>query len=301
MCLIAFAIQPFPGLELVIASNRDERWDRPTLPLQAWALPSGKQAYSGRDLQAGGTWLGLAQDGRVAMLTNVRDGQPDAAPRSRGELVTRWLDAAADWEDWLPRFDPQQYGGFNLVLGDLARGRWAWVSNRKPDDHGQDMDEAGGEALPPGWHGRSLGPGLYGVSNAALDTPWPKTVALKRALRRHIDDGAAAHAAQGLLDALLHCLPADPAELPSTGVAPQIERALSSAFVHAPEMRYGTRSSMIVHWHAGGHLDAREWTHLPESHDFAVDRSPFWPLAGSRLAQLASGLSLAGTQHPDRL
>lgn len=292
MCLIAFAIGARPELPLLIASNRDEQWARPTQPLQAWALPSGKRVYSGRDLQAGGTWLGLAQDGRVAMLTNVRNGQPDAAPRSRGELVTQWLDAGSDWEDWLTCFDPLQYGGFNLVLGDLARGRWAWVSNRAPGPL-ENADDACRQDMPAGWHGRSLGPGLYGLSNAALDTPWPKTVALKRALRRHLDGGADPDAAGDLLDALLHRVPPTEAELPFTGVTAEVEKLLSSAFVHAPRMRYGTRSSLLVHCHADGRLDAREWTHLTGSQQ-DTDHAPFWPLAGSRCIRLASVLHQPG-------
>lgn len=296
MCLIAFAIAARPDLQLVIASNRDEFWARPTLPLQAWTLPSGKAVYSGLDLQAGGTWIGLAQDGRVAMLTNVRSGSPEAAQRSRGELVTGWLDAGSDWEDWLSGFDPLQYGGFNLVLGDLVRCRWAWVSNRPSGLRvSRDLDEL--PALPDGWHGRSLAPGLYGLSNAALDTPWPKTVALKQALQRHLADGARPENPAPLLDALLHRMPAPDAELPVAGVAADIDRALSSAFVHAPEMRYGTRSSMIVHWRADGRLDVREWTHEADSSTPPGNQQDSrWPLTGSRYSCLESVIAPVGAQ-----
>jgi uncharacterized protein with NRDE domain len=278
MCLIAFAIGARTDLPLVIASNRDEHWSRPTQPLQAWTLPSGKQAYSGRDLQAGGSWLGLAQDGRVALLTNVRNGQPDAAPRSRGELVTQWLDAGSDWQDWLPRFDPLQYGGFNLVLGDLAHGRWAWVSNRSG---------AGGRQLRQGWAGRELGPGVYGLSNAELDTPWPKTVALRQALRRHVESGAGENGTGELLAALLDKEQASAADLPCTGVDPELERQLSSAFVHAPAMGYGTRSSLIVHAGSDGSASLKEWTHAPDDPLAATAGSRHWPLQGSRLRQMA--------------
>lgn len=262
MCLIAFAIGASPERPLVIASNRDEQWLRPTLPLQSWALPSGKLAHSGRDLQAGGTWLGLAQDGRVAMLTNVREGLPEAAPRSRGELVTDWLDTEIDWPDWLRRFDPGQFGGFNLVLGDLCKGSWCWVSNRRSAackaDEGIGSSRSG---LPPGWHGRRLEPGLYGLSNAALDTPWPKTLALKQALQNHIQAGAQLHDADLLLQALLDMPPAPDEELPATGLPIDFERRLSSPFVHAPEKSYGTRSSLLVHAHDDGRLVMQEWTH----------------------------------------
>lgn len=301
MCLIAFAIGASPDWPLVVAANRDERWDRPTLPLQAWQLPSGKTVWSGRDLQAGGTWLGLAEGGRVAMLTNVRSGPPELAPRSRGELVTDWLDSDEGCVDWLRRFDPGQYGGFNLVLGDLANGRWSWVSNRVPDTpsapaaagSASDATPDGLGQLAPGWQGCELEPGLYGLSNAALDTPWPKTVALKQALKRHLDDGARAEAAGDLLNAMLHMSPAAEAELPATGVAPEVEKRLSSAFVHAPEMGYGTRSSMLVHWNANGSLDAREWTHETAASVAPVERTGLWPLVNSRYLRIDSVAALA--------
>ena len=91
MCLIAFALDALPGCPLLVAANRDEHFDRPTQPLHAWALPNGTQVVAGRDLHAGGTWLGITPAGRVAMLTNVREAQLGNAPQSRGELVTAWL------------------------------------------------------------------------------------------------------------------------------------------------------------------------------------------------------------------
>jgi len=91
MCLLALALGVHADFPLVIAANRDEQWARPTLPLQAWRLPSGKTLYSGRDQEAGGTWLGFSEDGRVALLTNVRSGSLAPGERSRGELVTHWL------------------------------------------------------------------------------------------------------------------------------------------------------------------------------------------------------------------
>ena len=91
MCLIAFALGVVPGHPLLIASNRDEHLDRPTLPLHAWQLANGTPVVAGRDQHAGGTWLGVTPQGRVAMLTNVRQTHAGPGPRSRGELVTRWL------------------------------------------------------------------------------------------------------------------------------------------------------------------------------------------------------------------
>ena len=294
MCLIAFAIGASPEWPLVLAANRDERWDRPTLPLQAWQLPSGRTVWSGRDLQAGGTWLGLAEGGRVAMLTNVRAGPPEPAPRSRGELVTDWLDSDEGCEDWLRRFDPTQYGGFNLVLGDLASGLWSWVSNRAPDtpsapagaDCASNAPADGLGQLAPGWQGRQLEPGLYGLSNAALDTPWPKTVALKQALQQHLRQDSPLDAADTLLDALLQMPAAPDEDLPATGIPIEVERQLSSPFVHATDWAYGTRSSLLVHAHADGQILLQEWTHRPQA--LATDHPVrHWPLQLSSRRQLA--------------
>lgn len=289
MCLIAFAIGTSPEWPLVVAANRDERWDRPTQPLQAWQLPSGRTVWSGRDLEAGGTWLGLAEGGRVAMLTNVRSGPPEPAPRSRGELVTDWLDSDQGCEDWLRRFDPGQYGGFNLVLGDLASGLWSWVSNRAPDTPSAGAGSASNaplDQLAPGWQGRQLEPGLYGLSNAALDTPWPKTVALKQALQQHLDQDSPLDAADTLLGALLQMLAAPDEDLPVTGIPIEVERQLSSPFVHAPDWAYGTRSSLLLHAHADGLILLQEWTHRPQA--LATDRQVrHWPLQLSSRRQLA--------------
>uniref|UniRef100_UPI003561741F NRDE family protein n=1 Tax=Hydrogenophaga sp. TaxID=1904254 RepID=UPI003561741F len=179
MCLIAFAINADPHCPLLIAANRDEAWDRPSAALARWALPNGQAVIAGRDLRDGGTWLGLTPSGRVAMLTNVRDAQPAKAPRSRGELVTRWLQGDADWADFSGALLAQDYGGFNLVVGDFTQGFWACVSNRHPK-HPHRAEST------PRLHTLPLGAGVYGLSNAALDTPWPKTLALKSALASRV-------------------------------------------------------------------------------------------------------------------
>ena len=185
MCLAAFAIHASARWPLVIASNRDESFDRSTLPLAQWKGKSGQSIISGRDGRAGGTWLGITGAGRVALLTNVREqmiasGAP--YPRSRGELVVRWLEGDMDAATFMESTDHLAYGGFNLVLGDWQTGNWTCLSNRHAEI------ETGGGRLPAqqkpgaGWHMRALPPGVYGLSNAALDTPWPKTTALKSAL-----------------------------------------------------------------------------------------------------------------------
>jgi uncharacterized protein with NRDE domain len=238
VCLVAFAINTSARWPLVIAANRDEFWERPTLPLSRWQSATGQEIIAGRDLRGGGTWLGISPCGRIAFLTNVREAQPAAAPRSRGELVTRWLEGSAGASEFAQTLeqDGAAYGGFNLVLGDFQTDAWSWLTNR----HGAAST----------LHLQALMPGVYGLSNAALNTPWPKTTALQHVLA----DALSAQADPPNPDALQARLwtalasreraPLD--QLPATGVPLAVEEALSSAFVDFPERGYGTRSSTVL-------------------------------------------------------
>jgi uncharacterized protein with NRDE domain len=268
MCLIAFAVAARPGLPLLLAANRDEFFERPTAPLHRWALPAGGEVLAGRDLRDGGTWLGVSLCGRVAMLTNVRG--PEAAPgqRSRGELATRWL-SGQRLDALKADIDPRAYGGFNLVVGDIHAGAWHWISNCDPR-----QPHAGVVARLAG---RTLAPGVYGLSNAALDTPWPKALRLKAALNASLQTAELApepaqragwerELARALADGTT--APAD--ALPATGIDPEREAGLSSAFVQLPDHAYGTRSSLALRIAAapgapGWRLDAHEWTHTPQA------------------------------------
>lgn len=278
MCLIAFALNAAPACPLLIAANRDEFLDRPTAALHRWHLDDGTEIVGGRDLRDGGTWLGLSPQGRVAMLTNVRQSLAGPGARSRGELVTRWLQGDGHEDSLADAIDPGAYGGFNLVVGDFHRQRWSWLSNRPP--------EAPHDPGAPALHRKALSAGVYGLSNASLDTPWPKTLRLKQAVT---DALASMSTTEDWLLPLARSLsdgtPAGAAELPHTGVPDDMERALSSAFVSAsvpsaspsvraglgrpgaalmPGRAYGTRSSLVVSARpaANGwdvHMD--EWTH----------------------------------------
>lgn len=237
MCLIAFAIGASPRWPLVIAANRDEFLNRPTAPLARWHTETGQEVISGRDLRAGGTWLGLSPGGRVAMLTNVREPRPVAGEKSRGELVLRWLEGDMGANQFMAQTDGAAYGGFNLVLGDFQSSAWHWLSNQSSGADGSPVQS---------WQSRALKPGVYGLSNGALDTPWPKTRALTTALR----EALASDRQQDLQAALWSALqdrqrPGD-RQLPSTGVPLALERALSSVFVDFPEHGYGTRSSTVL-------------------------------------------------------
>ncbi|NIC40758.1 NRDE family protein [Aquabacterium sp. A08] len=281
MCLIAFALGGTGPCPLLLASNRDEWWQRPTQPLDRWHSPVGTPIWAGRDAEAGGTWLGFSAHGRVAMLTNVRPRGPESAPRSRGELPLHWLDGPGHtphWRDLVARTHPAAYNGFNLVLGDLHTATWVWLSNRPTAEAPQSSDLG----LPTGWTGRSLGPGVYGLSNAHLDTPWPKTLALRAAVRAAHARLRTGPAPDGwhapLLRQLLDARPAPDA------TADAWQRGLSSTFVHLPAHGYGTRSSLIARCSLGADgpaLELQEWTHAVQSAPHAVPVASHWPLDAS--------------------
>jgi uncharacterized protein with NRDE domain len=257
MCLIAFAIDAAPGTPLLVAANRDEHFARPTAPLQRWRLEGGADVVAGRDLREGGTWMGLTPGGRVAWLTNVRQPGLERGERSRGELVSRWLASHADAEGFAEGLEAARYSGFNLVVGDLRRGHWHWLSNRDPAQPHSPVPDG----QPVRLHLAPLAPGVHTLSNATLDTPWPKARRLAGALRQALAEPPMGDAL--LADALTDTRLADDAELPQSGVPLAIERALSSPFVRMPERGYGTRSSTVLRWHAQGVLQVDEWTHGP--------------------------------------
>lgn len=245
MCLMALALGLSSRWPLLMATNRDEFHERPTLALSRWTSADGNLVMSGRDLRAGGTWLGCSPTGRLALLTNVREGAALAGPRSRGELPLRWLASQQESETFLGNAVASDYAGCNLIMGDSASGQWTWASNR------------GNRASA--WTSQSLRPGLYGLSNALLDTPWPKTLALKAAVAealsaadQHLSaqkgaaDVALAQLQSRLWAALGNRTLAAKNKLPSTGVEPELELGLSSAWVNLPVRGYGTRCSTLV-------------------------------------------------------
>lgn len=294
MCLLAFAVAP-SGTEacpLLIASNRDEYWDRETETLKAWPLPNGAVAYAGRDRRAGGTWLGITASGRVAMLTNIRGAIARSHHRSRGDLVMHWLQQPAGsfgWSDWVVSHPAHGFAGFNLVVGDLRSGRWAWLSNGQHDT-GHLEGRAHSQPAPPGWQVFELSAGVYGLSNAGLDTPWPKTVRLKQAVQTawpHAQAGPGTDWQPPLHQVLMDMRRShEPG-----GDGP--EAALSSPFVHVPEARYGTRCTTLIRF-AHGHWDISEWTHEHERPAACALGDPtktpstqdLWPLQHSRCTRL---------------
>ncbi|WP_369989139.1 NRDE family protein [Pseudomonas xanthosomatis] len=219
MCLIVFAWRPGAARPLIVAANRDEFYARPTQALAAWEDAPG--VHAGRDLEAGGTWLGVGPQGRFAALTNIRDPGQALGPRSRGELVANFLSGKLGVEAYLDQVASRagQYSGFNLLVGDGQR--LGYLHAR--------------EAAP-----RLLAPGVYGLSNAGLDTPWPKLVKARRGLEGLLESAEP----QRLLELLADGEPAADGELPETGVGLATEKLLSSVFIAS--QNYGTRASTVL-------------------------------------------------------
>lgn len=231
MCTLLMALDARPDLSLLVLSNRDEAHARPTEPMHAWPDPHG--LIAGRDGERGGLWLGVDHRGRLAALTNVREGlaAPDPRAPSRGRLGLEFLGSPRGLHHSLDRLAEcaGDYPGFNLLLG-TARAVY-WVSNRLPG-------LASGPSIC-----RRLSPGLHGLSNGTLDEPWPKVRHGLRALQ----DLLARPGLPGetdLLDLLLDDRPAPDGELPDTGVGLDHERRLSPLFIRGES--YGTRASTLL-------------------------------------------------------
>jgi uncharacterized protein with NRDE domain len=215
VCLIALAYQVHPRFPFIIAANRDEFMDRPARPAQFWS--DAPHLFAGRDLRAGGTWLGITRTGRFAAITNYRDlrRSPVLGP-SRGQLVRAALDGA---------FDPSAtgaYEGFNLLCGPL--GALRYHNNIQPTDE-------------------ALSPGIHGLSNHFLDTPWPKVQRAKAEMQRLVN-GPDAELIPGLFTLLSDDAIAQDGQLPDTGLPLPLERAASSIFIRSTG--YGTRCSTVV-------------------------------------------------------
>lgn len=230
MCLITLAYHVHPRYPLVLAANRDEFHERPTAPASWWS--DAPHVLAGRDLRAGGTWLGITRQGHFAALTNHRDLRREPKPGpSRGLLVRSALVGTATLDD------TAAYEGFNLLHGPLDRLRYH--NNIEPTDV-------------------ALEPGIHGLSNALLNTPWPKVQRAKAGMERALSSS------EGVLVEDLFALLADPAQaeveqLPDTGLTPPMERALSSVFIATTG--YGTRCSTVLLVDTDGqvYFEERTW------------------------------------------
>ena len=251
MCLIAFAWRAHPDYPLVLVANRDEYYARPAQAAHFW--PDRPNIFAGRDLEAGGSWLGVTRSGRVAALTNYRDPashRADAA--SRGSLVSEYLSLENSPRQYAASLLQQadRYNGFNLLLGD--GNELVYYSNR-------------GDGI------ESLQPGVYGLSNALLDTPWPKTRNAKARLGQWLaNPGTVETLARLLVDPTT----AEDDELPSTGIDRQLEKALSAQFIELEH--YGTRCASALTVDDLGKAEFIEQCFAPE-HGITVQQlDAFW-------------------------
>ncbi len=240
MCLIVLARAVHPDYPLILLAHRDEFTARPSLPLHWWP---DLDCLAGRDSQAGGSWLGLSRRGRFAAVTNVREGLPEASARSRGELITGWLNSQQTDLDNESRRLAQagQYSGFNLLFGGWQNGRLLlqFASNRFP--------------------ARPVPDGVSALSNGDFDAPWPKARLARQRLLALLASGEPPD--EHWLDALLDRARAADGELPDTGIGLERERWLSPLLITGPH--YGTRAATLLALHRSGQATVIERTLAP--------------------------------------
>jgi uncharacterized protein with NRDE domain len=235
MCLIIFAYKHHPHYPLVLTANRDEFYERPTSRAHFW--DDHPDLLAGRDIKYGGTWMGITRSGRFAAVTNFRDlTDLREHPLSRGLMVKEFFTSHESPETFLKRIIPreEEYNGFNILVGDITS--LMYYSNRS-----REM--------------KTLEPGIYGLSNHLLDTPWPKVIRSRHALVEIIE-GSDPVNMDRLSRILYDQTQAEDYELPDTGFSIEWERVLSSPFIVSPD--YGTRSSTTILIDNTGHVDFME-------------------------------------------
>lgn len=230
MCLIVIGWRVHPDYPLVVAANRDEFYARPSTPIARWA--DAPQVIGGLDLEAGGTWLGITDSGRFAAVTNVREPGMAKGAVSRGSLTRNFLTTTLPAMAYAESIEPARHSGFNLLLTDGKS--LIYCSNRDGEP-------------------RELQPGIYGLSNHLLDSPWPKLLAARQAFAEALPDLPDETAFFQLL-ADQQIVPDE--NLPSTGVPIEWERLLSAVFVKSEN--YGTRASTVAWQCYDGRISVHE-------------------------------------------
>ncbi len=253
MCLIVFAWHVVPGVPVIAAANRDEFYDRPATPAAPW--PEHPHVIAGRDLQGGGSWMGVSMAGargpRFAALTNIRaPGERRENAPTRGALVADFLKDEIDAADYVARIAARadDYNGYNLVLGDHES--LYWYSNR---GH---ADPRNGQPLEPGR--------IYGISNGLLDAPWPKVLRTKAQFASLLCQGAPEDA---YFEMLADTTRAPDLRLPETGVPIEVERMLSPVCIESEG--YGTRTSTVVKLYRDAPPELHERVVQPQSRELA--------------------------------
>lgn len=244
MCLIAIAFGVDPCRPLVVAANRDEAYARPTMPSHWW---EEAPILAGRDLEKGGTWMGISKSGHFCALTNYRDpAERTEGKKSRGHIVRSFLESDHTADVFLNELDRErnQYPGFNVIAG-TAEALHVYSSR------------SGKKAFP-------LEPGIHALSNAFLNTPWPKTECIKKQMAQSLGSR------ENLFRMLQDKRAASDEELPATGVSLEWERLLSPIFIESPH--YGTRCSTIVEVNS---RQAANWTERTFKRGFPVEEHAF--------------------------
>lgn len=264
MCIAYLALATHEQWPLIIAANRDEQHARPTRPTAPW--PQNQRVIGGLDLQAGGTWFAVHQDGRFALLTNFRDMQPPSGqPTSRGFLCSDFLLATQmDAKTYIEHVASQgsHYQGFNLIVGQ-------WQSSTGRFDCYYFSNRGAREPI-------ALPPGHYVLSNHLLNTPWPKSERLLQNIQQQIQ-GQTPPIVDNLYEALRDEVKATDALLPETGLSLDKERLLSSPFIISPD--YGTKSSSVWLVSQTGHSFLHECSYNSNGQE---NERHSWPLHLSR-------------------
>jgi uncharacterized protein with NRDE domain len=222
VCLIVFSWNAHPEYRLVLAANRDEYHSRPARDAHWW--PDRQHVLAGRDLQAGGTWLGVSRKGRFATVTNYREMQRSTGRlRSRGEIVSRFIDGETGPDDFVSSIVGANYAGYSLLAAN--RRQMVYSSNRSREPS-------------------VLNPGIYGLSNADLDAPWPKLLRSRDALKLLVDGNTVDE--HSLMRLLADRMPAPLDQIDNSQLPFPLARALSAPFIVSAE--YGTRCSTTLLW-----------------------------------------------------
>ncbi|SER42296.1 NRDE family protein [Salipaludibacillus aurantiacus] len=237
MCIIGTALNVHPDYPFIMAANRDEFYNRRTKEAHFW--PEDPSVLGGKDLERGGSWLGISSSGDLAALTNVRRPSSDSdALRSRGELISSYFNKRNTFKQNLNMRD--KYGGFNLLYGNL--NKLTFITNQSGDK-------------------KVLTRGIHVLSNASLNSPWPKSLMLKKGIEK-----STAYTGSRLVEYLLQLLsfnePFADKELPDTGVGIALERKLSPVFIQTEN--YGTRSSTVILADRSGNITFTEKSYVPE-------------------------------------
>lgn len=253
MCLVVVALNDHPDYSLIVVANRDEFYNRGTLPADYWK--DHPEVLGGRDLQAGGTWLAINANGSISMITNYRNpARMNPGAPSRGELVTGYVLSEERPLKYLEQVASvgDSYNGFNLLVGNPKE--LYYYSNY-------------GNGIAP------VSPGLHGLSNHLLDTPWPKVKNAVQKVRSILNRRSVNP--ENLLDVLYDDTVAPDNELPDTGVGLELERQLSSMFIKS--QGYGSRSTTAILVDRASHVqfvervyNTRDFSYSTQAYDFQI-------------------------------